>query len=165
MDYYPSWLAAELLGHSFEAEKAAATTIPEFFAEYTLHDSIWIGFQLDPIYDGAGLAILRWDTHWTDGRILFPGSAVAEWPILLIRFARVHRAVQRGYEIEAPAPTRGIDAATTRVALAPSPDGAHTTTFEDHYGGVFEVDHAPPVQLICFSREHSILPIPGFSAV
>lgn len=63
--------------------------MPAFLSEYTLHDSYWIGLHLRPGLEG--MAVVRWDTHWSGGRIVYPGSAVADWLVLLIRFERVYR--------------------------------------------------------------------------
>ena len=97
-DYYPAWLAKALLEDSLPWPDALPTTMPEFLKSYTLHDSVWISLTLDAIYDGGGRAFLRWDTIWTDGRVPFPGSTVAEWPILIIGFSQLHSAELTGYK-------------------------------------------------------------------
>jgi len=160
-DYYPEWLATALLEDKLPWSDAIESTMPAFLDSYTLHDSVWIGLALDPIYDGGGRAVFRWDTIWTDGRVAFPGSFVAEWPILIIDFHRVRRVELVGYELESPAPTRGIDHAESQTLDS----DCHRTVIADHYGGQLEVLHAPAVRLLCLNRSGQVQPIPGLGAV
>lgn len=164
--YYPPWLAGDLLADSIPWDRAVQTTLSAFFADYTLHDSSWIGLTLDPVYDGGATAIIRWDTIWTDGRVPFPGSRVAEWPILLIRFAGVSRVEQAGYDRMPDAPSRGIDAATTTEdAVSDETPARHRTVIEDHFGGALTLVHAPTVKLLCLARDRTVLAIPGVGGV
>ena len=160
-DYYPPWLADALLTDSLPWDQAVSTTLETFLQAYSLHDSCWITFSLDPVYDGGGLAAIRWDTFWTEGRVAYPGDMVAGWPILLIRFKRVHGCRQTGYEIEAPVPTRGIAGAECK-SVADSP--LMRTVVADHYGGQLELEHAPDVDILCVDRGGQVLSIPSFSA-
>ena len=159
--YFPPWLADALLTDSLPWEQAVPTRLDAFLAAYTLHDSDWIAFSLDPSYDGGGLAVLRWDTFWTEGRVAFPGSFVADWPILLIRFRRVHSCRQVGYNTDAPVPTRGIASGECK----PLADSQFMRTIvADHYGGQLEVEHAPEVDILCMARAGDVISIPSFSA-
>ena len=63
--------------------------MPHFLSEYTLHDSCWIGLYLQPNFEAVALP--RWDTFWTGGRVPYPGATVADWPLLLVRFERVYQ--------------------------------------------------------------------------
>jgi hypothetical protein len=160
-DYYPSWLTNALVSGSFPWSQAARTELAIFLASYSLHDSEWIAFTLDPVYSGGGLAVIRWDTIWTEGRVPFPGSIVAEWPVLLVRFHRVHQVRQPGYETEAPVPTRGIADAESQ----PLPNSTSVrTVVSDHYGAQLVIEHAPEVDVLCLDRHGAVLAIPDFSA-
>ena len=160
-DYYPPWLADALLSDTLPWERAARIRLSDFLAAYTLHDSEWINFSLDPIYDGGAVAVIRWDTIWTDGRVAFPGSFVADWPLLFLRFHRVHRASQDGYESGSPVPTRGIGSAECR----PAGDVSRViTVIADHYGAQLEIEHAPEVDVLCLDRAGAVVPVPGFGA-
>jgi hypothetical protein len=63
--------------------------MPTFLSRYTLHDSLWIGLYLQP--KAEAVALVRWDTYWTDGGLPSAGDAVADWPVLLVRFERVYQ--------------------------------------------------------------------------
>ncbi|HKH78182.1 MAG TPA: hypothetical protein VKA51_14585 [Rubrobacteraceae bacterium] len=63
--------------------------MPRFLSRYTPHDSYWIGLYLQPKTDAV--ALVRWDTYWTDGGLPSAGDAVAGWPVLLVRFERVYQ--------------------------------------------------------------------------
>jgi hypothetical protein len=161
-DHYPAWLAKALLEDTLPWSDAQQATMPAFLDMYTLHDSSWIGFTLDPAHEGGGRVIIQWDTIWTDGRVPFPGSIVAEWPILIIDFVRVHSAQLAGFEIESPVPTRGIASAEAAILADP---GHHYTVISDHFGGRIELVHAPAVHLLCLNPSGQAQLIPGLGAV
>jgi hypothetical protein len=146
------------LEDSLPWSQASPTTLPTFFAAYTLHDSSWITLNTDPLYDGEARAVLQWDTHWTGGRVPYPGDLVANWPILIIKFERVSSILFQGFEGDCP--PRGVDAATTDVV---SPE-RHRTLIEDHYGGRVELLHAPSVRLLCLSSSGQVQEIPDLNA-
>ena len=89
MDFYPYGLGGQVIGGGLDWTRATAVTMQRFLAAYTLHDSNWIGLFLQPAYES--IAIIRWDTFWSKGRVEFPSPTVATWPILLVRFARVYQ--------------------------------------------------------------------------
>ena len=47
------------------------------------------GLYLQP--KAEAVALVRWDTYWTDGGLPSAGDAVAGWPVLLVRFERVYQ--------------------------------------------------------------------------
>src|SRR6185312_6677969 len=95
--YYPEWLGSRLIDDAFDWEIALETTVEAFLEQYTLHDSSWIGFHLQVDQAGAGLAIIRFDAFWTDGRIPHPSAVVEEWPILVVRFAGITEVQLTGF--------------------------------------------------------------------
>ncbi len=86
---YPEWLGRMLLGHSLPWDNAQHTTMPDFLESYTLHDSNWIGLWSEGAIHEC-CVIVAWDTFWTNGRVNYPSSTVAEWPILAIHFTDVY---------------------------------------------------------------------------
>jgi hypothetical protein len=160
-DFYPEWLAEALLHGTLPWSEGYLTTLPRFFASYTLHDSSWIGLAANPAYDCELRALVRWDTFWTEGRVPYPGSIVAEWPILAIRFRKILRVALDGFDATDSATERSIaDVATTE--LAPE---QHQTTFRDSSGATVEVVHAPPVELLCLDRAGRPQEITGLATV
>ena len=156
-DYYPAWLAPGLLHDNFAWEAGVRSTLPAFLAEYTLHDSSWIGLTTDPTYQGSATAVIRFDAFWTEGRVPFPGSLVAEWPILLIRFERLQSLAFVGLEQDIGGISRTITMAVSRELPG---GGVHETVIEDVHGGQVTLRHAPPVTLLLFSREQQVLDLP-----
>ena len=69
--------------------QATTATMQQFLAAYTLHDSCWLGLFLQPAY--VSVALIRWDTFWSKGRVEYPGSMVETWPILAVRFEKVYQ--------------------------------------------------------------------------
>lgn len=86
---YPDRLGGDLLGGDLPWEAAVEATMPNFLSRYTLQDSLWIGLYLQP--KAEAVALVRWDTYWTDGRLPSAGDAVADWPVLLVRFERAYQ--------------------------------------------------------------------------
>ena len=157
-EYYPQWLARGVVLGEIPWEAGARTTMARFLAEFTLHDSCWISLVTDPAYEGAAVAVIRWDTFWTDGRVPFPGSVVAEWPILLIRFVRLDGLRFRGLERDIGGISRTISGAESSVA-----GDAARTEIADVFEGVVTLDHAPEVVVLCLDREKRLVPIPRVS--
>ena len=145
MDYYPDWLGRDLVADRFPWNEDLVR-LDKFFEHYTLHDSYWIRLYAEPQHEAT--LLLRWDTFWTNDRVPFPGSAVAEWPILAIRLLDVRESAVELLE-------SGIAAAECQTA------GDHLrTTVEDHAGGNAVLVHAPAVRMICLSRDRETLAIP-----
>jgi hypothetical protein len=161
-EYYPHWLSTALLSGALPWDKAVRTDLAMFLAAYSLHDSEWIALLLDPIYNGGALAVIRWDTIWTEGRVPYPSDFLADWPILFLRFQRLFGGNQAGYEMESPSPTRGISTAEC-IPVAGRP--RFRTVIADHYGGRVELEHSPEVDVLCLARSGAVLPVPGLSAV
>ncbi len=154
--FYPEWLATSLLQDSIDWETGQSTAIAAFLNVYSLHDSTWMAFNVDVVYEGAATAAIRWDAHWTEGRIPYPGSNVADWPILLIRFLSVSQVSLRGYSADSTIPMRGIGTAETRQ------DGQKAiTTIADHYGGEVELTHQSDIHVLCLDPSGVPITIPG----
>jgi hypothetical protein len=159
MSYYPNWLGTDLIEGNLFWDRSLKTTMPEFFAQYTLHDSYWIGLFLEP--QRNGIAIIRWDTFWTKGRMSFPGSTVADWHLLLIYFSGLCYS-------DVNLDETGISGATTKLLTEQQyqtmvflPEGEfHCTEIEDFAGGIARFIHSSQVSLLCLNKEKEILEIP-----
>ena len=160
LSYYPQWLGPRLLEDSFTWGEALTTSLPAFGEQYTFHDSVWIGLHLHLDLTGGATAIIRLDSFWTEGKVPHPGSLVAEWPILLVRFSDVGAVRLSGF-VGSDWSSRTIDASETTDSTA----GRHRTSFDDIYSGRVEIDHAPPVQILCFDRSGEALKLPFRDAV
>jgi hypothetical protein len=175
-DYYPNWLGQDLINDNFDWQESLKTTMPLFLAEYTLHDSYWIGIYAQP--DRKTTAAIRFDTYWSNGRIFFPGSSVADWPILLVRFPRAYSIYLNGLEegeTISGATSDRVDSMRLeqmpehRILANPRPgivkeylldEDLHRTVFEDIYGGQVDIWHSAEVNLLCFNRQKESLSIP-----
>jgi hypothetical protein len=89
-----------------------------------------------------------------------PGTLVAEWPILLVRFSDVAAVRLSGFA-GSDWSSRTIDASETIELTA----ALHTTSFDDIYSGHIEIDHAALVQILCFDRSGAALTLPFRDAV
>lgn len=157
-DYYPAWLGPDLLWGEFPWEAGVATTLETFLESYTLHDSSWVGLFLDPDQNASAVAVVRWDTFSTHGRVPFPGGAVAEWPFLLIRFTGLRGVRFAGYGADAEERSpRTISLARSEAAEV----GTHRSVFEDIFGGRVEVEHIAQVEVLCLARDRTPHPLPG----
>jgi len=157
--YYPEWLSRGLLWEEFPWEQAVRTTMEQFLNRYTLHDSGWIAPKADAQYRGGGLAVFRFDAFWTQGRIPHPGSRVAEWPILLIRFSRLFELRLHDYEPESGGLSRTISHAETEAV-----GGRCRTRIWDLFGGCCELVHAKPVDILCVGRAGEVYPMADLEA-
>jgi hypothetical protein len=152
---YPEWLGPRLIDDAFPWADGVSTSLIEFFENYTLHDSFWIGLHLPLDQKSAAVALIRFDALWTDGRVHHPGSLVAEWPILLIRFSNV--SVVRLAEFgKTHGFLRTIGVAVTEATSS----GQHLTRFDDVVSGRVEVEHAPRVTILCLDRSGRNVPLP-----
>ena len=179
-DYYPSWLAEDLLWGDLPWDKAEETTMPAFLSAYTLHDSYWINLVLYP--DNSAAAALRFDAFWTKGRVPHPGSRVADWPLLLILFDPVYQITSNSYSGEFD-DGKTISEAFSQVVppqwqehqieqhtqlgeakkrhehlLA---EMLHQTVIVDIFDGEIEVLHGASVKMLCLSRNKEVLPLPN----
>ncbi len=178
--YYPDWLAQGLLAGTLPWNVAQPTTMAQFLTEYTLHDSYWITLWMVPYTEA--IAVLRWDTFWSRERVPYPSSAVALWPILLIRFARLYR-VTTVYRLKtqefvdigiAGAETHlvadqtdprayGLNLSLTNwpdiTPVAPQVDWPLQATLI-HGDAILELLHDTKVDLLCLDRNGTVIPIP-----
>ena len=161
--YYPSWLGSDLFDDAFPWEQGIMTSASAFLGSYSLHDSIWITLLLDPQYDGSGVAVVRWDTFWTDSRVAYPGSFVAEWPILLARFSSISSVAFEGFQDSGGSPRTISHADTQLNAGSGDQVELHKTSFCDIYGGKVHITHGTPIRLLCLNRNRDVLPIPGLA--
>lgn len=135
--YYPDWLSPALVDDQVLDTPGIETTMATFVDGYTLHDSYWIALVTN-IW--ASRVAVRFDEFWSDGRVPHAGSAVAEWPVLIIMM---------------------IDLVSTRIqlreagigqAISVSVDGSDThstTVIRDHQNGSAELVHASKVRIRC----------------
>jgi hypothetical protein len=154
----PEWLGGEIVSGQLPWQRALRTTLPRFFRSYTLHDSYWMGLFLEP--QRHGVALIRWDTFWTDGRVAYPGNRVAEWPLLLIGFTGLCHADIGLEEDGIAAAWSEVLSPAKRVEMNVQSGELHHTGIEDHRGGVARLIHHPDVALLCLSKNRDILEIP-----
>jgi hypothetical protein len=148
MDHYPDWLGRDLVAGNLPWSEGVASSLPAFLDRYTLHDSYWIGLYAEP--GRCATLLLRWDTFWTQGEVPFPGSLVAEWPLLAVRFDALDRSEVR---LRDHGLASALSGPTNRAA------DAHRTHLADHHGGDATLVHAPGVRLLCLSRSREPLPL------
>ena len=86
----PDWLGRAIEQDDLPWGEALVTTMPEFLARYSLHDSTWRGLFLRA--GGVGVATVQWDTHWSRERVPLIDAEAEEhgWPFLFIRLT-VHQ--------------------------------------------------------------------------
>jgi hypothetical protein len=157
VSYFPEWLGNSLIGGDLPWDQATRSTIQEFLAEYTLHDSIWINLIVGTSDDGEVLAVIRWDTFWTRGRVPHPGSAIANWPILIIRLPRVEGVRLEGFATTTQT-TRTI---STASSVGVDEGGIQLTEIRDVEGGRILLEHDAAVEILCLAHDRSVLPVPG----
>src|SRR5688572_18020268 len=90
-DYYPEWLSKETLNDSFDWTRSINTDFITFFNCVTLHDSYWVGLNLNNY--GEVTLIIKLDSFWNKS---FSGLKEDEenqhsesWPFLIIRLPKV----------------------------------------------------------------------------
>ena len=155
-DYYPSWLSPGVLTGAFPWEAALHTSLADFLEAYTLHDSNWILFALDPDAGSEATLAFRFDAFWTDGRVPHPGSMVSEWPVLLVRLRGLQAIRFDGYaEAGAEWAPRTIARASSRASTATN----SISEFEDIVGGRVVVEHASRIELLCLDRAGAVVPL------
>lgn len=152
------WLGPDLLWDEFPWEMGVKTDMPTFLAKYTLHDSGWVGVFIEPDAQGLAVVVIRWDTFWTDGRVPFPGSAVAEWPFLLIRLSEFQGIELIDFRRD-PSSPRTISG----TSCDPVSHELHITKIEDVYGGTVVLKHGPSLDILCLSPNKTAHSIVGLS--
>ncbi|HPH96121.1 MAG TPA: hypothetical protein PKW33_05440 [Anaerolineaceae bacterium] len=180
--YYPEWLGQKLVAEDFPWHEGQSISLPAFLSRYPVHDSPWIGYWTG---SQSTVIVLRWDTCWCSDRVPFPGSQVAEWPILLINFSQVYQFMtvcrlweedfELGEVIES-AESRHLDPVEREALLAASlglpflPDGCreayldnmlHYSVFNGVYRKQFHILHSGETSVLCLNRAGEILAIPG----
>lgn len=163
MDYYPNWLSNDLLNDNLPWDQALPTTMRQFLSQYTFHDSHWISLYLQP--QRNAICVIRWDTFWTEGKVPFPGSRVAQWPLLLIRLTGLLHADIDLWESAVQTGISGAESArigeSERVGWGiPAHHPTDYTRIRDFDGGIAHLVHAPPVSFLCMSRDRQVLAIP-----
>jgi len=185
MSCYPDWLGRRLIEDEFDWPSANSTSMPRFLSQYSLHDSYWIGIHVQPNFET--IAVLRWDTFWTEGRVPFPGSTVEEWPVLLIQFERLyqlHSSYLWPTVSEEWKPTETVASAESVLVTKQDQekmlawlalderqpeelkrfvleDELYHTTFHPIYGGRIDVKHGSATKLLCYDFEENQLNIPN----
>jgi hypothetical protein len=158
---YSLWLGSALINDTLPWQHAITITMPTFLDLYSLHDSLMIGMWMLP--NRTTIAILRWDTTWTNGRVDHPGIWVATWPLLCIRF---HAVVAAAVELELEwigtaqsGPFTTLERPYFHLDSVTSED-LHCTEFDDGSDDGAWVIHAPRVDLLCLSPTQDLIPIP-----
>lgn len=182
---YPDRLGGDLLGGGLPWEEAVEATMPRFLSRYTLHDSYWIGLHLQS--KAEAVALIRWDTYWTDGGVPYAREAVAGWPVLLVRFERVYQTFttypgpeEREALSGLPETIADAKSATLwpaeREALLDTilrarqeadafsdfllDDTLHRTTISPVYRSLVEIWHGGTTRFLCLDRDGGTIPIP-----
>jgi hypothetical protein len=177
--FFPGSLGKGLLTGDLPWTSAQRVTMAAFLASYSLHDSYWMGLWSEPA--SAPVAVIRWDTFWTHGRVEHPGPAVDTWPILLIRFPQIDQLLlavgtdELSYEGINGAISQPVSA-TEREALLSVATGR--TTLNDRmieylldpvvYHTIIEgigwhevhVFHRGEVEVLCLSQEGQLIVVP-----
>jgi hypothetical protein len=141
----PESLAREIAEESVRWDLGQPFAIASFLDKYTLHDSNWIGMQLDTSLDGDATAIISFDAYWNKVGVQATPQC-SEWPILLIRFSSLASINLSGYN-DIGGISRGIHGAETEDVG----DGTWKTVIADHYGGKVSIVHRDPVKALCFT--------------
>ncbi len=150
---YPAWLYVSLVENTLPWPLSAEWTFEEFAAQYTLHDSYWVGIFHDVAYgDMATLAIV-WDAVWLPDNIVRSTGVVAEWPFLFIRVNGVRQVSTSGYN-DIGGLQRGIAGAEITEV-----EGKKLLVITDHYGGSVEVVFDGKTMFLGMDREKGVLPI------
>ena len=140
----PVWLGRAMALDELPWEQALTTTMPEFLAEYTLHDSQWRGLVLHP--NQYGVLCLLWDAYWAQGKVPDFGGI---GPFLFFRF-RIQR-------VDIAMSDRILSDATSTLH-APN-ERIYRTRFISS-GSETEVLHSAAVQILCLDVERNIVSIP-----
>jgi len=145
-DYYPRWLGPAVVAGQAPWPQALRFTWGQFLTSYTLHDSLWLGLYLESGQEG--LLAIRWDTYWTNGRVPFPGSTVATWPILLCRLTQLAQVqialAEDGIADAESSPT---------VPAEENADPLCRTVISAHDGTIASFVHSSTVTFLCLSAE------------
>jgi len=179
-DDYPAWLKRGLIDGDLPWSAALDVDLPAFLAQYTLHDSLWLGIWTSSI---ETVAVIRWDTFWHRDVLPYPSSLVANWPILLIQFELVYqvailttRAVDMlRDESIASAESQLVDAEqreallTLSLELKKLPDDMrelyldgelfHTILRGADYRNI-HIYHKPRVRILCMNRAGDTVGVP-----
>ena len=82
---YPTPLVEPILnyerGKKTPPPRGVQTTMARFLDEYTLHDSYWMSLHVGQFESDL---LIRFDAHWSKGRIPHPGARVGNWPRLIV---------------------------------------------------------------------------------
>jgi hypothetical protein len=170
-DYYPKWLQHGVMMGDLPWDKAHKISMSDFLAQYTLHDSYWIGLWAVP--GEAPVAVMRWDRVWLGGRIPYPSD-----PILLIEFSHVDQLLISTSQSDgciASATSRMVSAAE-RYALLSLATGRtdlsdtqleylldptlHHTVITGLLGDEVHVFHRAEVAVLCLDQDGEVILLP-----
>jgi hypothetical protein len=84
-EFYPDWLAKQLINDSFDWTKAIKTNFITFFDNVTLHDSYWITLNLNNY--GEITLVIKLDAFWNKDFSQMQENNCS-WPFLLIRIPK-----------------------------------------------------------------------------
>lgn len=129
--------------------------IKTFLQRYTLHDSYWIGLQMGCAWGDTAIAVIRFDPVWNSS-VSGPTSAVADWPLLFLRFNCVNTIRLAGFRDNGGV-QRGISGATVEGIS----EEEVVTVIGDHYGASVSFQHFPLVDVLVMSATEDVLEIPA----
>ncbi len=176
---WPAWLGSRIINHAFDWTQGQPTTLPDFFAQYTVHDSGLVGVWSDP-FDQDGWVIISWDTHWTQGRVPYPGPRTAHWPFLVLYFPMLYQIYSDAppqhatMDTLASATSRVFPAASAQWVTAAMADALeipstttplagtiHHTSLVGILGVTCHLLHGPDVVVLCLHDDGTPITIPG----
>ena len=149
-------LATALVDDALPWSEGTQFHIDAFLRRYDLHDSAWLGLHINCAANDSAVAFIRFDPVWNSS-VSAPASALADWPLLFLRFTCVSSIHLSGFR-----DVRGhFDRAISSAAVETISDEEVVTTFDDIYGGVVTLRHFPLVDALVVSPEGDVLRLPN----
>jgi hypothetical protein len=105
-DDIPEWMYESVIENILPWDKSVRLEIESFLAQYTLHDSYWIGVYSDIAYENTSILIINWDPAWLPkklqrklkGRPTKSGYSFEENLYLFIKLEEVKNINMIGYK-------------------------------------------------------------------
>lgn len=160
------WNANRFLTDENLWKNAQSTFISTFFEKYTLHDSNWLDFGLEP-WTQAAVAVIEWDTFWSKNQVPYPPC-----PVLFLFFKETYQVSfcsgdKTSINTIAETTSRLIsekeretlmDLALNlrsgeQLAKMHLHDNLHQTIIKDIVGGQTHLFHAPEILVLCLDSE------------
>jgi hypothetical protein len=151
----PNDLAAKIVESTLPWSDATQFHIKAFLERYTLHDSNWLGLQVDCGWEDSVVAVIVFDPVWNSS-ISAPTSVVANWPLLFMRFTCVSSIQLSGFS-DIGGLQRGISEVTVRATS----EEEVITTLRDHYGANVTLQHFPLIDILIMSPDGELIRVPS----